>query len=53
MTSDTREFDENETELAVADIPDEALERAAGVDGTNITTWVYCTQVWYNCGWPM
>jgi hypothetical protein len=35
------------------DVPDDALERAASVaDGKN-TTWAYCTQAWYNSGWPL
>jgi hypothetical protein len=34
------------------DVPDDALERAAGVTGDGAMTWVYCTQGWYNCGWP-
>jgi len=33
--------------------PDDTLERAAGVDKGKITTWVYCRQGWYNCGWPL
>jgi hypothetical protein len=41
----------DETILNV-DVPDDTLERAAGnVDGRAIT-WIYCTHVWYNCGWP-
>jgi len=35
------------------DASDDALERAASVDLGKITTWVYCTQGWYNCGWPL
>jgi hypothetical protein len=30
----------------------QAPERAAGVSGGEAMTWVYCTQGWYNCGWP-
>ena len=41
----------DETILNV-DVPDDTLERTAGnVDGRAIT-WIYCTHVWYNCGWP-
>ena len=32
---------------------DDALERAASVAEGKITTWAYCTQGWYNCGWPL
>jgi hypothetical protein len=53
MTSNALELDETENDWLLFDISDEALERAANVDGTRITTWAYCTQVWYNCGWPM
>jgi hypothetical protein len=35
------------------DVPDDALERAASVADGKITTWAYCTQAWYNCGWPL
>ena len=48
--SDVAELDE--ATLAF-DAPDDTLERAAGVDEGKITTWVYCTQGWYNCGWPL
>jgi hypothetical protein len=39
-------------EILAFDVPDDALERAAGVSGDGAMTWVYCTQGWYNCGWP-
>lgn len=39
-------------EILAFDVPDDALERAAGVTGDGAMTWVYCTQGWYNCGWP-
>jgi hypothetical protein len=35
------------------DVPDDAIERAASVAGGKITTLAYCTQAWYNCGWPL
>jgi hypothetical protein len=35
------------------DVPDDALERAASVAEGKITTFAYCTQAWYNCGWPL
>ena len=35
-----------------ADLPDETLERAAGIIDGRAVTWIYCTHVWYDCGWP-
>jgi hypothetical protein len=37
----------------ILDVSDDALERAASVADGNVTTWGYCTQAWYNCGWPL
>jgi hypothetical protein len=34
------------------DVPDDALERAAGVALGQAVTVGYCTQ-WYTCGWPL
>ena len=34
------------------DVSDDALERAAGHPQGQAVTWIYCTHVWYNCGWP-
>jgi len=34
------------------DVPDDALERAAGVAVGQAVTVGYCTQ-WYTCGWPL
>jgi hypothetical protein len=34
------------------DVPDDTLERAAGSAEGQAVTWMYCTHVWYNCGWP-
>jgi hypothetical protein len=48
MDSDLTERDEN---ILTLDVSDDALERAAGAEGRAMTV-VYCTQVWYNCGWP-
>jgi len=48
--SDVAELDET---ILALDAPDDTLERATGVDEGKITTWVYCTQGWYNCGWPL
>lgn len=44
--------DEGDETILNLDIADDTLERAAGgVEGQAIT-WIYCTHVWYNCGWP-
>jgi hypothetical protein len=32
------------------DVPDAALERAASAE--QAFTMLYCTNNWYNCGWP-
>ena len=34
------------------DIPDDTLERAGGGTDGRAITWIYCTHVWYDCGWP-
>lgn len=44
---------ERDEAILAFDAPDDALQRAASVDAAKITTWVYCTQAWYNCGWPL
>ena len=51
MDKDTSGLAEIDPDILSFDVPDDALERAAGADG-RIVTWVYCTQIWYNCGWP-
>jgi len=43
---------EADDDILMWHVADDALERAAGVADGKVTTWVYCTQVWYNCGWP-
>jgi multidrug resistance efflux pump len=52
MNTDVADCVESDEIIFNIDVPDDTLERAAGsVDGRAIT-WIYCTQVWYNCGWP-
>jgi hypothetical protein len=34
------------------DVPDDMLERAGGSTEGRAITWIYCTHVWYDCGWP-
>jgi hypothetical protein len=42
---------EGDEEMLTFDIPDEALERAAGAE-QQATTWAHCTHPWYYCPWP-
>ncbi len=42
---------EPDAEILIMDVPDDALERAAGAE-QRATTWIYCTNLWYGCGWP-
>ncbi len=43
---------ESDEKILTLDVPDEALERAAGAERQ--ATWVYCTNgwYWYDCNWP-
>jgi hypothetical protein len=52
MNSDVAECVESEEIILNVDVPDETLERAAGNIEGQAVTWIYCTHVWYNCGWP-
>jgi hypothetical protein len=52
MDSDVGALTSTNEDVLTFDAPDDALERAAGVSGDGAMTWVYCTQGWYNCGWP-
>jgi hypothetical protein len=52
MNNEVADCVEGDEIILNVDVSDETLERAAGgVDGRAIT-WIYCTHVWYNCGWP-
>jgi hypothetical protein len=51
--SDANGVAERDEESFTFDVPDDALEHAASVAVGNIVTWAYCTQAWYNCGWPL
>lgn len=48
-----RGFAEADEDVLKLDIPDDAVERAAGLGHESIATWAYCTVAWYNCGWPL
>jgi hypothetical protein len=39
-------------DILSADVPDDALERAAAVAVERAITLVYCTS-FYDCGWPL
>jgi hypothetical protein len=39
-------------EILTFDIPDEALERAASAE-PNALTWIPCTHLPYDCGFPI
>ena len=52
MTNDVADSVESDEIILNADVPDDALERAAGSAEGRAITWMYCTHVWYNCGWP-
>ena len=43
---------ESDEKILTFDIPDEALERAANAEQNAFPTMLYCTNDWYNCGWP-
>jgi hypothetical protein len=39
-------------EILTFDIPDDALERTASIE-PNALTWIPCTHLPYDCGWPL
>jgi hypothetical protein len=43
---------ETDDGILAFDIPDKALERAATAEPTALT-WVPCTHLPYDCGWPL
>ena len=52
MNSDLADCIESDEISLNVDVPDETLERAAGIMGGRAVTWIYCTHIWYDCGWP-
>jgi len=52
MDKDVNGLAETGDEIFSFEVADDALERAAGASDAKAITWAYCTQVWYNCGWP-
>lgn len=53
LNSDANGPAERNDDVLTCDLPDDATERAASVAEGKIMTWAYCTQGWYNCGWPL
>ena len=52
MNSDLADCIEDDEISLNVDVPDETLERAVGIMDGRAVTWIYCTHVWYDCGWP-
>jgi hypothetical protein len=52
MNSDVDDRVESDERILNVDVPDDTLERTAGSIDARAITWIYCTHVWYNCGWP-
>jgi hypothetical protein len=52
MNSDLIDCIESDEIILSFDVPDVALERAGAESPGQGVTWMYCTHVWYNCGWP-
>lgn len=52
MNTDISDCVETDELIFNFDVPDDTLERAAGSTEGQAVTWMYCTHVWYNCGWP-
>jgi hypothetical protein len=44
---------ETDEDVLTIDVPDDALERAAGIPDGRAFTLAYCTHDWVACGWPM
>jgi hypothetical protein len=52
MNRDVVDPAEIDQDILTLDVPDDALERTAASGEPRALTWMYCTHVWYNCGWP-
>jgi hypothetical protein len=50
MDSDVSDVAETDAHILTFDIPDNALERAAGA--APVITLAPCTLHWYDCTWP-
>jgi hypothetical protein len=52
MDRDVADQIEIDHDILTLDVSDDALERTALIGEAKALTWMYCTHVWYNCGWP-
>jgi hypothetical protein len=52
MNRDIADQIEIDQDILTFDVSDDALERTALIGEAKALTWMYCTHVWYNCGWP-
>jgi len=52
MDGDVADQIEIDHDILTFDISDDALERTALIGEAKALTWMYCTHVWYTCGWP-
>ena len=52
MDRDVADQIEIDHDILTFDVSDDALERTALIGEAQALTWMYCTHVWYNCGWP-
>jgi hypothetical protein len=52
MVDNQPSLPETDEDILTFNISDDELERAATVAEGRIVTLMYCTQAWYNCGWP-
>ncbi len=53
MHSHVDDLTETDADILNFDVPDDALERAAGGSEGRAITWGFCTHNWMNCGWPL
>jgi hypothetical protein len=51
MDGEVKSQAETDEGVLTFDVPDDALERAAGVE-QQASTWLYCTHLWHYCEWP-
>ncbi len=53
MDNDVNGRTETDADSLSFDIPDDAVERAAGIAEGRAITWGFCTRDWIFCRWPM
>ena len=52
MDWDVSGLAETDEDILTFVVSDDALERAADITDGRAITWQFCTQAWYECGWP-